>query len=123
MIGDRSYDEVTVIEMNRMFIRWTRARWADPSLSQVYLIRLKGFITNDENHNNYIAQNPNPRALKAAASLPLLTPPPPLVAAAAASLAGICSGQLFEENPLVIKSISLLVQADRREIVSGRGPD
>ncbi|KZV58309.1 hypothetical protein F511_01160 [Dorcoceras hygrometricum] len=43
-------------------------------------------------------------------------PPPPCYA-------GICSGQPFEENPLVIKSISLLVQADRREIVSGRGPD
>ncbi|KZV22046.1 hypothetical protein F511_27993 [Dorcoceras hygrometricum] len=68
LIGDRICDEVTVIGMNRMFIRWTRARWAGPSLSLVYLIRLKGFITN--NHNNYIAQNPNPRALKAAAAAP-----------------------------------------------------
>ncbi|KZV22241.1 Serine/threonine protein kinase-related domain containing protein [Dorcoceras hygrometricum] len=29
LIGDRSYDEVTVVGMNRMFTRWTRARWAD----------------------------------------------------------------------------------------------
>ncbi|KZT76072.1 hypothetical protein F511_46901 [Dorcoceras hygrometricum] len=63
------------------------------------------------------------RALKAAASLLSQKPPPPPCAAAAAAIAVICSGQLFEENPLVIKSISLLVQADRREIVSGRGPD
>ncbi|KZV22892.1 putative receptor-like protein kinase [Dorcoceras hygrometricum] len=28
LIDDRSYDEVSVMEMNRMFIRWTRARWA-----------------------------------------------------------------------------------------------
>ncbi|KZV42420.1 hypothetical protein F511_12646 [Dorcoceras hygrometricum] len=46
-----------------------------------------------------------------------LTSPPPLVAAA---VRRTCSGQLFEENPLAIKSFSLLVQADRREIVSGQ---
>ncbi|KZV23386.1 hypothetical protein F511_09131 [Dorcoceras hygrometricum] len=34
------------------------------------------------------------------------------VAAAAASLAGICSGQLFEENPSALISSGLLVQAD-----------
>ncbi|KZV45944.1 hypothetical protein F511_28891 [Dorcoceras hygrometricum] len=33
LIGDRSYDEVMVMGMNRMFIRWTRARWAGPSPS------------------------------------------------------------------------------------------
>ncbi|KZV18974.1 hypothetical protein F511_26988 [Dorcoceras hygrometricum] len=33
LIGDRSYDEVTMMGMNRMFIRWTRARWAGPSPS------------------------------------------------------------------------------------------
>ncbi|KZV06561.1 putative receptor-like protein kinase [Dorcoceras hygrometricum] len=27
LIGDRSYDEVTLVGMNRMFTRWTRARW------------------------------------------------------------------------------------------------
>ncbi|KZV37794.1 hypothetical protein F511_31301 [Dorcoceras hygrometricum] len=37
-------------------------------------------------------------------------PPPPC--AAAASLAGICSGQLDEENPSVLISSGLLVQAD-----------
>ncbi|KZV13564.1 hypothetical protein F511_45272 [Dorcoceras hygrometricum] len=37
---------------------------------------------------------------------------PPLVAAAAASLAGICSSQLIEENPSVLISSGLLVQAD-----------
>ncbi|KZV33580.1 chromodomain-helicase-DNA-binding protein 3-like [Dorcoceras hygrometricum] len=49
---------------------------------------------------------------------PLKKPPPPPPCAD-----GICSGQLDEENPLVIKSISLLVQSDRREIVFDRGPD
>ncbi|KZV14174.1 hypothetical protein F511_14621 [Dorcoceras hygrometricum] len=28
LIGDRIYDEVSVMGMNRMFIRWTGARWA-----------------------------------------------------------------------------------------------
>ncbi|KZV54818.1 hypothetical protein F511_38304 [Dorcoceras hygrometricum] len=37
---------------------------------------------------------------------------PPLVAAAAASLAGICSGKPFEENPSTLISSGLIVQAD-----------
>ncbi|KZV21440.1 hypothetical protein F511_22621 [Dorcoceras hygrometricum] len=41
LIGDRSYDEITVIGMNRMFIRWTRARWAGPSPSLIYLRLLR----------------------------------------------------------------------------------
>ncbi|KZV18336.1 hypothetical protein F511_23934 [Dorcoceras hygrometricum] len=71
-----SYDEVTVMGMNRMFIRWTQARWAGPS-----------------------------------PSLSLLKPPC-AAAVVAASLAGICFGQLDEENPSAPISSGLLVQAD-----------
>ncbi|KZT76137.1 hypothetical protein F511_46837 [Dorcoceras hygrometricum] len=42
---------------------------------------------------------------QAAAAAVLATPPPP-------PLAGICSGQLFEEFPSVLISSGLLVQAD-----------
>ncbi|KZV54618.1 hypothetical protein F511_02652 [Dorcoceras hygrometricum] len=41
-----------------------------------------------------------------------MKPPPPLLPCAAASLAGICSGQLDEENPSTPISSGLLVQAD-----------
>ncbi|KZV23504.1 hypothetical protein F511_33959 [Dorcoceras hygrometricum] len=85
LIGDRSYDEVTVMGMNRMFIRWTRARWAGPSPSSSLL------------------------KAAAAAALRLAPPPPP-------RFAGICSGQLDEENPSMPILSGLLVQAD--EVVS-----
>ncbi|KZV38236.1 dead box ATP-dependent RNA helicase [Dorcoceras hygrometricum] len=47
---------------------------------------------------------PLPFSQAAVAAAVLATPPPPL--------AGICSGQLFEENPSVLISSGLLVQAD-----------
>ncbi|KZV57422.1 helicase domain-containing family protein [Dorcoceras hygrometricum] len=101
---DRSYDEVTVIGMNRMFIRWTRARSAGPSLSLVYLIRLS------LNHNMRYTLTLNQKLLaaplpfsQAVAAAVLATPPPP------PPLAGICSVQLFEENPSALISSGLLV--------------
>ncbi|KZV41301.1 hypothetical protein F511_40592 [Dorcoceras hygrometricum] len=107
LIGDRSYDEVTVMGMNRMFIRWTRARWAGPSPSSSLLKVDLDLIT----HN--LQQTLTLKALVAAAP-PLfksrLAPPP--CAAAAASLAGICSDQLDEENPSALILSGLLVQAD-----------
>ncbi|KZV48080.1 hypothetical protein F511_12630 [Dorcoceras hygrometricum] len=107
------YDEVTVMRMNRMFIRWTRTRWAGPSPSLSLLKVDLDLITHNLTQTLTLE-------LKSAASLPLLTPPPPPLVAA---VRRTCSGQLFEENPLAIKSFNLLVQADRREIVSDRGPD
>ncbi|KZV48014.1 putative prolyl 4-hydroxylase 7 [Dorcoceras hygrometricum] len=72
---DRSYDEVTVMGMNRMFIRWTRARWAGPSPSSSLLKVDLDLIT----HN--LKQTLTLRALVAAALSSLksrLAPPPPL---------------------------------------------
>ncbi|KZV54665.1 phosphoinositide phosphatase family protein [Dorcoceras hygrometricum] len=68
---DRSYDEVTVMGMNRMFIRWTRARWAGPSPSLSLLNVDLDLIT----HN--LTQTLTLRALVAAALSSLKRPPPP----------------------------------------------
>ncbi|KZV21073.1 hypothetical protein F511_32668 [Dorcoceras hygrometricum] len=57
LIGDRSYDEVSVMGMNRMFIRWTRARWPDPNPSlSLFNIDLGDLIKTLE------TLNPKPRA-------------------------------------------------------------
>ncbi|KZT75918.1 hypothetical protein F511_47057 [Dorcoceras hygrometricum] len=92
-----------MIGMNRMFIRWTRARWAGPSLSLVYLIRLKALIMT-LTLNLKLSAAPLPFSQAAAAVLATPPPSPPLV--------GICSSQLFEEFPSVLISSGLLVQAD-----------
>ncbi|KZV42320.1 hypothetical protein F511_18333 [Dorcoceras hygrometricum] len=104
MIGDRSYDEVTVMGMNRMFIRWTRARWAGPSPSSSLLKVDLDLITHNLIHQLTITLAPS------AAPFPLvksrrLAPSPP-------RFAGIHSGQLDEENPSALISSGLLVQAD-----------
>ncbi|KZV23073.1 mitochondrial ribosome-associated GTPase 1 [Dorcoceras hygrometricum] len=116
LIGDRSYDEVTVMGMNRMFIRWTRARWVGPSPSSSLLKVDLDLIT-----HNITLQTLTLRALVAAPLSSLKRPPPPpphatrrrfTPRAAAASFAGNCSGQYFEENPSAPISSGLIVQAD-----------
>ncbi|KZV19635.1 hypothetical protein F511_17966 [Dorcoceras hygrometricum] len=122
LIDDRSYDEVTVMGMNRMFIRCVGIqthhqvyliydevtvmgmnrmfiRWAGPSPSSSLLKVDLDLIT----HNLQ-----QPQTLKALVAAALFSSK----AAAAASLAGICSGQLDEENPSAPISSGLLVQAD-----------
>ncbi|KZV21591.1 dystroglycan-like [Dorcoceras hygrometricum] len=98
-----NYDEVTVIGMNRMFIRWTRARWTGPR-SLVYLIRQKTSIiklTLDYTTTLNLALSAPPPS---SPQKPPPAPPP--------CFAGICSGQLDEENPSALISSGLLVQAD-----------
>ncbi|KZV19287.1 hypothetical protein F511_36980 [Dorcoceras hygrometricum] len=56
--------------------------------------------------NLKLSAAPLPFSQAAAAAAVLATPPPP------PPLAGICSGQLFEENPSALISSGLLVQAD-----------
>ncbi|KZV22381.1 hypothetical protein F511_25894 [Dorcoceras hygrometricum] len=73
--------------MNRMFIRWTRARWAGPSL--LLTLALSGHL---------------PPLFKSRRRR-LAPPSPP-------RFAGICSGQIDEENPSTPISSGLLVQAD-----------
>ncbi|KZV28090.1 hypothetical protein F511_15327 [Dorcoceras hygrometricum] len=95
--------------MNRMFIRWTRARWAGPSPSLSLLkVDLDLITHNLQQTLTTLAPSGRP---------PLLSqkppqPPPCAAATAAASLAGICSGQLDEENPSTPISSGLLVKAD-----------
>ncbi|KZV51275.1 hypothetical protein F511_25320 [Dorcoceras hygrometricum] len=74
LIGDRSYDEVTVVGMNRMFTPLKTAA----SISQ-----------------------------KVAAAARRAPPPPPVFAGK------FVSGQFDEENPFVLISSVLLVQADK----------
>ncbi|KZV23067.1 hypothetical protein F511_25109 [Dorcoceras hygrometricum] len=54
---------------------------------------------------------------------PYFAPPPKCLRPAAAYVDRTCSDQLDEEFPSVPKSVSFLVRADWRKIVSGRGPD
>ncbi|KZT75988.1 4-coumarate--CoA ligase-like 7 [Dorcoceras hygrometricum] len=56
--------------------------------------------------NQKLLAAPLPFSQVTAAAAVLSTPPP------LPPLAGICSGQLFEENPSVLISSGLLVQAD-----------
>ncbi|KZV42934.1 hypothetical protein F511_43887 [Dorcoceras hygrometricum] len=95
--------------MNRMFIRWTRARWAGPSPSSCLLKVDLDLITHNLQQTLTLAQE---AAAFFSSNLTPPPPPPPPVHAAAASLAGICFGQLDEENPSVLISSGLLVQAD-----------
>ncbi|KZV42382.1 hypothetical protein F511_23840 [Dorcoceras hygrometricum] len=91
-----------MIGMNRMFIRWTRARWAGPSPSSSLLKVDLDLITHNTTQTLTLA--PSGRS-----SSPLSKS---AAAAAAASLAGNYSGQLDEENPSAPISSGLLVQAD-----------
>ncbi|KZV51278.1 hypothetical protein F511_44186 [Dorcoceras hygrometricum] len=86
---------------------WTRAR----SKSTINLLKVdKGFIS----QNNTLVTTLITLTLASNSR-----PPPPLPHIAAAGrrlapppLAGICSDQLFEENPSVLISSGLLLQAD-----------
>ncbi|KZV50613.1 hypothetical protein F511_14616 [Dorcoceras hygrometricum] len=85
------------MEMKRMFIRWTRARWT----------RARG---PDPNPSPSLLKWPPPLPSPLKAPPP---PPPPRAAAAAPRLRRkIVSGQFNEENPFVLISSVLLVQAD-----------
>ncbi|KZV36581.1 cell division cycle 5-like protein [Dorcoceras hygrometricum] len=81
-IVDLSYDEVTVIGMNRMFIRWTGPTPA-------------------------AAPPPNSPLGRASTHAP-----PPAAACAAACRDRTCSDRLDEEIPFVSNSSDLLVQTD-----------
>ncbi|KZV35216.1 hypothetical protein F511_43549 [Dorcoceras hygrometricum] len=81
LIGDWSYDEVTVVGMNRMFTRWTRAPWAA------------------------LNTPPPPSQIAAVGRRPTPLPPSP-------SSPEIRSGQFDQENPSAQISSVLLLQAD-----------
>ncbi|KZV18227.1 hypothetical protein F511_31483 [Dorcoceras hygrometricum] len=124
LIVDRNYDETTVMQMNRMFIRWTgpapgpmgRFKPITPIHS------LEPRVAQHKHHN-----------LKTLASTQKVGRPSPSTtrtAAAhrrAATVHSSCNRTCFdhcdEVTPSVEKSISLLVQADWRNRDSGRGSD
>ncbi|KZV42690.1 hypothetical protein F511_17958 [Dorcoceras hygrometricum] len=89
---------------------WTRARWAGLSPLLILLKGIKGFII----VTLVLQLNPNPRAIlgRLPSSHTSRSPPVPRAVAAAAYLAGICSGQLFEDNPSTPISSGLLVQTE-----------
>ncbi|KZV36847.1 F-box/kelch-repeat protein-like [Dorcoceras hygrometricum] len=109
-IVDRSYDEVTLIGMNRMFIRWTgpapgpmgRFKPITPILS------LEPRVA----YHNSTPTNPRPNLAAAPSSKATrrrrLAPP----CAAASCRDRTCSDQLDEEFPSVLNSSVLLVQAE-----------
>ncbi|KZV35310.1 hypothetical protein F511_38729 [Dorcoceras hygrometricum] len=126
LIIDHNYDETMVIQMNRMFIRWTgpapgpMGRFKpitpihslEPRVAQHLHHNLKTLASTQ----NSAAPLPQPHAR-----------PPPTAAPRLAAIRSSCDRTCFdhcdEVTPSVEKSISLIVQADRRNRDSGRGPD
>ncbi|KZV17490.1 hypothetical protein F511_41195 [Dorcoceras hygrometricum] len=119
-IVDRSYDEVKVIGMNRMFIRWTGPAPGPMGrfkpITPILILESRVDVLHKNSTHKTIASKlaaalPSPQHLTAAALARRAEPP------AAASRDRTCSDHLVEKIPFVSNLSALLVQTDEGVLI------